>query len=312
MSAAVIQVAFGTSGLPESWELRFTAKDAGATVSLVPKGSPSDIHLQVSYNGTQWVDYSPGVDTVIFDNVGDFVLFRAAPGVINQTGFSESDYYTFSCTGEMYVTGDVQSLTSSDRGYDEALSYFHYYSLFYKNKSILSLPKLSSTKLNEFCYTDMFRECTKLTAIDLVLPATEIFQQSYRSMFQDCYNLVSVPSNMLKVERFASGAGCYKMFYDCKSLTEAPDLLPETLGGDCYREMFGGCESLRKVSVRFTDWAMVDGDLTGTNGWMSDSPSYDGPTRNAGEFICPRSLGTNDSILRGTSACPEGWTVTNI
>jgi hypothetical protein len=37
------------------------------------------------------------------------------------------------------------------------------------------------------------------------------------------------------------------MFYDCVSLTKAPELPATTLESGCYRGMFGGCTSLTKA-----------------------------------------------------------------
>ena len=38
------------------------------------------------------------------------------------------------------------------------------------------------------------------------------------------------------------------MFYNCKSLTQAPKLPATTLANRCYYSMFGGCVSLTQAS----------------------------------------------------------------
>ena len=52
-----------------------------------------------------------------------------------------------------------------------------------------------------------------------------------------------------------------------------------------------------------------DGNVTSciyaTAAWLSNVSA-------SGTFYCPAELGTNETITRGTSNCPEGWTVINI
>ena len=68
--------------------------------------------------------------------------------------------------------------------------------------------------------------------------------------------------------------------------------------------MFKGCTSLATVRTAQTQ-AWGDG--------TSDDPSLfwlEGVAA-TGTFYCPTALGTNATITRGVSACPEGWTVIN-
>ena len=101
----------------------------------------------------------------------------------------------------------------------------------------------------------------------------------------------------------------YGMFQNCAGIVTAPHLPATTISQDCYREMFDGCLSLSQVSVSFTEWQMYpppdDTIPYNTINWLNNVA----PT---GTFKCPAALGTNDTITRGISICPEGWTVVNI
>ena len=63
----------------------------------------------------------------------------------------------------------------------------------------------------------------------------------YGSMFYDCTSLTTAPN--LPATTLAEG--CYQyMFYGCTSLTTAPELPAPTLTAECYTYMFYGCTSL--------------------------------------------------------------------
>lgn len=94
---------------------------------------------------------------------------------------------------------------------------------------------------------------------------------------------------------------CYdKMFKGCTSLSSAPDLPATTLMNYCYREMFRGDTKLNSLRVGFSAF-------TGTGStadWLFGTSA-------TGTFYCPTALGTNETITRGASNCPAGWTVVN-
>ena len=79
----------------------------------------------------------------------------------------------------------------------------------------------------------------------LLLPATEIVGGDYRKMFMDCTSLIEAPNLPAKV---LSVESCYEsMFQDCISLEKAPELPATTLSGFCYNNMFYGCTSLKEA-----------------------------------------------------------------
>ena len=66
----------------------------------------------------------------------------------------------------------------------------------------------------------------------------------YQSMFYNCTSLTQAPE--LPATRLAES--CYeKMFHDCTSLTQAPELPATTLANHCYQSMFYNCTSLTQA-----------------------------------------------------------------
>ena len=63
----------------------------------------------------------------------------------------------------------------------------------------------------------------------------------YYGLFYDCTSLTQAP----ELPATSLTDYCYaSMFYGCTSLTQAPELLATSLANGCYYYMFGGCSSL--------------------------------------------------------------------
>lgn len=122
---------------------------------------------------------------------------------------------------------------------------------------------------------------------------------SFVRLFQNCTHLTAAPELPATTLAFA----CYRqMFQNCTSLTAAPVLPAPVVPQNAYWQMFYGCQMLSSVEVAFTEWPAGSGALVA---WLLR-------VAEAGVFKCPAALGTNETIERGTSRCPEGWTVVNI
>ena len=92
---------------------------------------------------------------------------------------------------------------------------------------------------------------------------------------------------------------CYSsMFYGCTALAQAPELPATTLLRTCYNNMFRDCINIDCIKCSFKAFTSA------TEQWLTGVSS-------TGTFICPTALGTNETIQRGPSYCPEGWTVIN-
>ena len=136
-------------------------------------------------------------------------------------------------------------------------------------------------------------DITSLRRFDL--EQTTLAASCYASMFNGCTGLTSAPE--LPATTLVT-ACYYSMFSGCTGLTSAPELPATKLAGFCYYSMFSGCINMALIKVYFTEWS------SRTNIWVNGvSPT--------GTFICPTALGTNETIKRGASYCPEGWTVIN-
>ena len=90
---------------------------------------------------------------------------------------------------------------------------------------------------------NVFGNIMSLTAGDAFESATTIGQDAFYGMLQNCNKLISASN--LKLPVMTLSGSCYRlMFYNCTSLTSAPELPATTLATDCYRSMFSGCSSL--------------------------------------------------------------------
>ncbi len=99
---------------------------------------------------------------------------------------------------------------------------------------------LPATTLGSDCYKSMFSNCKKITAAP-ALPAITMAKNCYNSMFQSCSSLTTAP--MISATELAEN--CFmSMFQSCTSLTTPPTLSATTLTKNCYNDMFGGCDNL--------------------------------------------------------------------
>lgn len=97
------------------------------------------------------------------------------------------------------------------------------------------------------------------------------------------------------------GNGTYQlasMFNGCTSLTAAPAIMLSNPKEKCLNEMFQNCQSLAVLSTNLSSWGNY------TVNWLNGTAA-------TGSFYCPSQLGTDSTIQRGASRCPNGWTVHN-
>jgi hypothetical protein len=128
------------------------------------------------------------------------------------------------------------------------------------------------------------------------MPDSALSNYCFVGLFRNCTSLVTAPE--LPATNLATL--CYStMFFNCTSLITAPKLPATNLAVTSCMAMFSNCKNLNSIEVAFSTFPPST-----TNNWVSGvSPT--------GTFVCPTALGTNDTIKRGVSACPEGWTVIN-
>ena len=125
------------------------------------------------------------------------------------------------------------------------------------------------------------------------------------NMYAGCTALEEAPTS---IDISGSSRDALKGVYSqCTALRRAPILLAQSFVRGAYDNMFYGCTNLQFVETHQTAWTGV---VSGYQREMNDSWLYG--VAATGVFRCPRALGTDATIERGPSRCPEGWTVVNI
>lgn len=111
---------------------------------------------------------------------------------------------------------------------------------------------MQSTEAGMSAFGELFMNCKLLTsAQNLLLPATKVNQYSYAMMFKDCSNLTVGPAELPATELAKQ---CYmQMFAGCTSLQSAITLPATELAEDCYQYMFAKCNSLTEITLGATD-----------------------------------------------------------
>lgn len=121
--------------------------------------------------------------------------------------------------------------------------------------------------------------------------------RSLGNLFQNCTGLTKPPE--LPATTIISRCYMY-MFSGCTNLTAAPVLPAEKTFSYSYRGIMENCPLINEIRVGLKSF-----ESGRTTNWLNNvSPT--------GTFYCPAELGTNETIQRGPSYCPEGWTVINI
>lgn len=283
----------------EYWGLHFEAVEAGATIAMAKSGAPNDVSLEVSRNNIIWTPFTVGLDSITLANIGDKVYFRAGAGGNTRIATSAFDYIYFTLTrGRVAAGGNIMSLlNATDQGNVTLTANYSFCGLFRDCRNLMSAPTLPATTLTVHCYYSMFTTCTSLTTPP-ALPATNLARGCYERMFDNCSSLATPPT----LSATTLQNSCYSnMFNNCTSLTAAPELPATTLVDYCYSWMFYNCRNIPTIQVAFTAW----GPSTATGTWVGNVAA-------TGTFKCPAALGDDSTITRGSSNCPNGWTVVNI
>ena len=149
----------------------------------------------------------------------------------------EGDKLQFRGNNEQYATdyySKYNSFSGSTASFDvEGNVMSLIYGDDFKNKLTIS---------STYAFAGLFRECTNLvSAENLVLPATTLASKCYSYMFFNCTSLTTAPE--LPATTLAETC-YYYMFYGCTSLTIAPELPATVLKNYCYNYMFYNCTSL--------------------------------------------------------------------
>jgi len=220
--------------------LTFTSEADGSTLSLNKTGAPADATLYYSTDGSNWSLYTFGGEFTL--NNGEFVKFK---GVNAAFSTSNSDYYSFNIQGSVRASGSIMSLVSDDTEDDVIPNEFCFFQLFKNCTGLTTAPEMNATTLTACCYSQMFTGCTQLKKAP-ALPATNL------------------PDGRLTEDKQTGNTkynGVYSFMFDgCTSLVYTPELPAKNLGTFAYQGMFRNCTSL--VTTQNLDFGDVpDGAL---------------------------------------------------
>lgn len=107
------------------------------------------------------------------------------------------------------------------------------------------MPELPATTLKNYCYFDMFRDCSNLKETK-ILPATEdLPAYCYSGMFSYCTSLEATPEFSINSLDLSGTNQCECMFDECINLHILNCNLNATvLTKYCYDAMFEECSNL--------------------------------------------------------------------
>lgn len=258
----------------------------------------------------------PG-DALYFTNTndGESTVKLVIHGVLQ----ASYEYYKSHITGwQKYTIGDTITLSNRNdkvyfRGSRSQQNITNYINFYLSGKlsvggninSLLSPYESVYKNINDYTIFENANECTfsflfyeRSALVDaslLKLSTNKLVPNCYRKMFSECTSLTQAPD----LPATTLSANCYdSMFYGCTSLTQAPELPATQLTEYCYRDMFSGCNKLNYIKCLATD---ISAEFC-TDQWLSNVAA-------TGTFECDnKKYFTIDS----PSGIPTGWTVTEI
>ena len=232
---------------PLATPLTLEAIEAGVEVTFINKAA-GPVTYRVNGGSTQTIASGNSAE-INLTAVGDKVAFygdNAAYGVSSDT---VSDNTNISCSKNCYVYGNIMSLIKSSNFENETeLTGSYIFKYLFKNNTHINNKEgcallLPATTIKNNCYRSMFQGCSGLTQAP-ALPATTLAVSCYNAMFDGCTSLTQAPE--LPATNLANY--CYThMFSGCTSLETAPELPATSLFTSCYSSMFEGCTNLSQA-----------------------------------------------------------------
>lgn len=189
------------------------------------------------------------------------------------TTFStENGTYRFVMTGKIASSGNIQFLIDPTGERTDVPDY-SFKGIFGECKSLVEPPRLPATDIGERCYVQAFAACSLRHYPELPAPISN--GNSYIFMFDYTYGSLN----------------------NRNSATEIKIDLSSIKSNSGFDYMFRSQNTLKSISVDFNSW-------TGGNffNWVYGVSS-------TGKFKCPIALGSDETIKRGNSNCPNNWVV---
>lgn len=298
-------MAKGGAPAPAYWGLCFTAAEANVVVNMEKVGTPSAVNLEASCDGVNWstFDSETGTTPITLASVGAKVFFRAGSTGNVRLATRTSNYHKFTIDKRCSASGNIMSLLDATNENNVSFAQgstgqYTFANLFKDCDTLTSAPALPATTLAGSCYYGMFNGCWSLTTPPS-LPATALMSNCYANMFRDCSSLIYAPD--LPAITINQSGPYLRMFRNCTSLEHTGKIcLSAAANSNSMVEMFYDCESLKSI------------ELQNMTAWSNNMTDWVSGVAATGTFKCPAALGTNETITRGTSNCPTGWTVVNI
>ena len=266
----------GNNGIPSGWTvqddgvlpynqqyLTFVASSDNMTVGL--SYANANVYQYSIDSGSTWSSLTNNQSTSAV-NSGETILFKAS----GLTPTANEGIGTLRPSTYAKVQGNVMSLVYGDN----------------------FVGQTTISNQNQFKLL-FFELGTYLTdASNLIMPATTLANDCYRSMFYGCSGLTAAP----ELPATTLSERCYyNMFGNCTSLTTAPDLPATTMVDNCYNAMFSGCTSLNYVKC-----------LANTNSVLYTYQWLDNVSA-SGTFVKAASMSSDWQC--GESGIPNGWSV---
>ena len=274
--------------------LTFNILSAG-TINWTASDSSVTKTIEYKLNSNEWASITSNTGETaptITVNSGDKLQFR---GNNTQYATDGSIYNSFGGSTALFeVEGNIMSLIYGDEFKNKlTINDYAFTGLFRDCVNLVSAENLilPATTLTSNCYRSMFQGCASLTKAP-ELPATKLTTACYQYMFKGCTSLITAPA----LPATALAYNCYQyMFAGCASLTTAPELPSTKLAGFCYGNMFYGCTNLNYIKCLATDISA----LYCTSSWVKGVAS-------TGTFVKNPNM---TGWTTGDNGIPTGWTV---
>ena len=224
---------------PASSSMYFTLEEGQASATISYSNVYQQLHnknLQFSYDDQNWEDWT-GSKTIY---AGEKLYVRGLDDyVLNDQISLGNKFFTIS-QGYVECHGNIMSLCNNSNIIKE----MSLTSIFKDAYYLKTAPDIIADEVESAGCWWMFDGCSNLKSIDKI-DVKKVGSSGFSGMFKDCSSLVNIPS-ILPATELADY--CYsKMFYNCQSLTQAPELPATELYDHCYDSMFSNCSSLVKA-----------------------------------------------------------------
>lgn len=245
--------------------------------------------IEYSFDGKSWQTLQAGTSTPTV-SLGSKIRFKAS-GI---TPTDSDGIGTFSISGKCNIAGNIMSMLYADDFQNHTSVNSNALRKLFSGQPVVDASNLllPASTLGNNCYRSMFEGCNQLIKAP-ELPATTIAYGCYFNMFKDCASLKYAPSILPANNLFEN---CYNsMFMECVSLISTPILPALSLAKSCYSNLFYNCEKISYIKAMFL---LYDGQSL--TSWVRNTPS-------AGTFV-KNAAATWENIF-GAAAIPTGWTV---